>query len=129
MEMPVILEIPEAQNIALELDDSDSPETVRQILQNLPLKVKLNIWGDEIYTDPIPINAEEEKPKELVQLFDVAYWPPGQALCLFYGPTPISSDGQIKPYSPVNIIGKIQNPNKEAISKLWNGIRATLKAA
>ena len=38
---------------------------------------------------------------------DVAYWPEGNALCLFYGPTPISIDGQILAYSPVNIVGKI----------------------
>ena len=38
---------------------------------------------------------------------DVAYWPQGNALCLFYGPTPISNGNEIKPYSPVNVIGRI----------------------
>ncbi|MGB9124610.1 MAG: cyclophilin-like family protein [Nitrosotalea sp.] len=33
--------------------------------------------------------------------------PPGQAICLFFGPTPIGNKGEIKPYSPVNVIGKI----------------------
>ena len=38
---------------------------------------------------------------------DVAYWPEGRALCLFYGPTPISKNEKILAYSPVNIVGKI----------------------
>lgn len=128
MKSSIILDIPEAQNITLELDDAKSPETVRAILANLPIKTKLNIWGEEIYTDPIPAKVDEEKAVSVVSLLDVAYWPPGQALCLFYGPTPMSSD-QIKPYSPVNIIGKIQNPDKQILEKLWNGIRATVRAA
>jgi hypothetical protein len=47
---------------------------------------------------------------------DVAYWPEGTALCLFYGPTPISKNGKILAYSPVNIIGKIlDSSNKQVI--------------
>ena len=41
---------------------------------------------------------------------DVAYWPEGRAICLFLGPTPISKDGKILAYSPVNIVGKIIDP-------------------
>ena len=38
----------------------------------------------------------------------MAYWPEGNALCMFYGPTPISkSPNEILPYSPVNVVGKI----------------------
>ena len=129
MKFSVILEIPEAQNIALELDDSKSPETVKMILANLPIRTKIHIWGEELYSDPIPAKAEEENAVSVVSISDVAYWPPGHALCLFYGPTPMSSGEEIRPYSPVNVIGKIQNPDKEIISKLWDGIRATLKAA
>ena len=40
----------------------------------------------------------------------MAYWPEGKALCLFFGPTPISKDGKILAYSPVNIVGKILDP-------------------
>ena len=55
-----------------------------------------------------PIVAEEESAQSIVNLLDVAYWPEGNALCLFYGPTPISkSPNEILPYSPVNIVGKI----------------------
>ena len=92
----------------IELDDSQSPKTVKAILDNLPIKVKINRWGDELYTDMTPIVAEEENAQSVVKPLDVAYWPEGNALCLFYGSTPISkSPDEILPYSPVNIVGKI----------------------
>jgi hypothetical protein len=92
----------------IELDDSQSPKTVKAILDNLPIKVKINRWGDELYTDKTSIVAEEENAQSVVKPLDVAYWPEGNALCLFYGTTPISkSPDEILPYSPVNIVGKI----------------------
>jgi len=95
------------EKIAIELDYSLSPKTVKAIIDILPITITLNRWGDELYSDEIPAEASEENGKSIVGLFDVAYWPEGSALCLFYGPTPISDNGQIKPYSVVNIIGKI----------------------
>ena len=94
--------------VFIELDDSQSPKTVKAILDNLPIEVKINKWGDELYTERTPIVVEEENAQSIVNLLDVAYWPEGNALCLFYGPTPISkSPNEILPYSPVNIVGKI----------------------
>jgi uncharacterized protein len=92
----------------IELDDSQSPKTVKAILDNLPIEVKINRWGDELYTDKTPIVAEEENAQSVVEPLDVAYWPEGNTVCLFYGSTPISkSPDKILPYSPVNIVGKI----------------------
>src|SRR5919198_6611963 len=96
------------EKIAIELDDSQSPKTVRAIIDSLPIEVTINKWGDELYTDETPVKVEEENAKSLVSLLDVAYWPEGSALCFFYGPTPISKKNKIMPYSPVNIIGKIK---------------------
>ena len=92
----------------IELDDSRSPKTVKAILDKLPIEVKINRWGDELYTDKTPIFAEEENAQSVVRPLDVAYWPEGNALCLFYGSTPITkSPDKILPYSPVNIVGRI----------------------
>ena len=92
----------------IELDDSQSPKTVKEILDNLPIEVKINRWGDELYTDKTPIVAEEENAQSVVRPLDVAYWPEGNALCLFYGSTPITkSPDKILPYSPVNIVGRL----------------------
>jgi hypothetical protein len=92
----------------IELDDSQSPKTVKAILDNLPIEVKINRWGDELYTDKTSIVTEEENAQSVVRPLDVAYWPEGNALCLFYGSTPITkSPDKILPYSPVNIVGRI----------------------
>ena len=101
------------REISIELDDSRSPKTVQAILENLPIQVGITRWGDELYTEKTQIIAEEEEAKREVSFLDVAYWPEGNALCLFYGPTPISKEGQILAYSPVNIVGKIIVHHKE----------------
>jgi len=46
-------------------------------------------------------------------LGDIGYWPPGNAICLFFGLTPISVEGEIKPASPVNIVGKMVGDMEE----------------
>jgi hypothetical protein len=105
------------KNVRIELDDSLSPKTFKAILDNLPVEVSINKWGEELYTDQTTIAVEQEdNAKTEVNELDVAYWPEGNALCLFYGPTPISKNGKIIAYSPVNIIGKIvDSSNKEDI--------------
>ena len=39
---------------------------------------------------------------------DLAFWPPGSALCLFFGPTPASRGDEIRPSSPVTVVGRIE---------------------
>ena len=95
------------REISIELDDSRSPKTFQAIIENLPVEINITKWGDELYTERTQISANEENAKREVDYLDVAYWPEGNALCLFYGPTPISKDGQILAYSPVNIVGRI----------------------
>lgn len=111
-------------SINIELDDTNSPNTVKEFVKKLPFTVDLNVWGDEIYSSKSPISQPEENAKSPVELNDVAYWPTGKAICLFYGPTPIGKPGEITPASPVNIIGKIISPNKDVLQKA-EGERAT----
>ncbi len=124
-----MIEIPKQENITLELDDKLAPQTVKSLLESLPFSVGVNLWGEEIYTDETPIKMDLENPEPLVQLNDVAYWPTGKAICLFYGPTPIGKKDEIKPYSPVNIIGKITNPKKNILSKIRDGVTVTFRLA
>lgn len=113
-------------DISLELDDQFSPKTVKEFVKKLPFTVKLHTWGDEIYSSESPISMIEENAKSPVALNDVAYWPSGKAICLFYGPTPIGKKGEITPASPVNVIGKIINPDKSVL-KIANGIDGTFQ--
>lgn len=117
MKHTIIAKIPNSDNITLELDDSLAPKTIQLLLKHLPFGLDANVWGKEIYTSPAPFSAPLENAKNVVDLFDVAFWPPGKAICLFYGPTPIGTNGEIRPYSPVSVIGRIIHPNTKVISK------------
>jgi len=118
------------REISIQLDDSCSPKTVQAILENLPIQVGITRWGDELYTEKTQIIAEEEDAKREVNFLDVAYWPEGNALCLFYGPTPISKDEQILAYSPVNIVGRIiphDNEKDDLLEKIQENTRVIFK--
>ena len=96
----------EFENITIKADLNNS-ETANNIKKILPISNSVNIWGDEIYF-PVDINDEEISAKETVELGDIGYWPPGNAFCLFFGLTPLSQGEEIRPASPINIIGKIR---------------------
>ena len=96
----------EFNNLSFEglLNDSN---TSNLIWDSLPINSSVSTWGDEIYFS-IPVNEEEEEDaKEVVELGDLGFWPPGNAFCIFFGLTPASSQGEIRPASPVNIIGSV----------------------
>ena len=125
----VVLDLPNIKKIILELDDKIAPKTVRSFLDSLPLRVGMNVWGEELYTDETPIKVGPENSKSLVDLLDVAYWPPGKAICLFFGPTPIGKSGEIKPYSEVNVMGKIVSTDKNFLRDITNGLQVTFELA
>jgi 2'-5' RNA ligase len=72
--------------------------TAALLAKALPFDSKTLRWGDEVYFET-PVAADEEDPQAEVPSGTVAYWPPGHALCLFFGQTP---------YSPVNVVGRIE---------------------
>jgi len=83
---------------------NDSP-TAGQIWDALPIKSTVNRWGDEIYFE-IPVRAgQEPDARAEVAVGELGYWPMGHAFCIFFGPTPVSTDERPRAYSPVNIVG------------------------
>ncbi len=95
-----------------EIDESMNPETSEAVIKELPLEKEAQKWGDELFFK-IPVDVQEESPKRYVSKGDIGYWPQGNALCIFYGKTPGSpSEERIKPASPVNVIGRIEDPEK-----------------
>ena len=80
--------------------------TADLIWDALPLESSVSTWGDEVYFTTL-VQASEENAQDVVSIGDVAYWPPGQAICLFFGPTPNSSGDEIRPASPVNVVGSV----------------------
>lgn len=85
---------------------ADSP-TADAIWNALPLTALVNLWGDEIYfTIPVALGPDLHA-REIVERGDLGYWPDGPAFCIFFGPTPISGAGVIRPASAVNVFGRI----------------------
>ena len=86
----------------------------------LPLEASANTWGDEIYFR-IDVQADEEDgASDVVDMGAVAYWPPGQALCLFFGRTPVSRGDEIRAASAVNVIGAIDG-DATALKRVRSG--------
>ena len=94
-----------AGDVSAEATLNDS-KTAQAIAENLPIEASAQTWGDEIYFS-IGVDIEEENPQATVEMGDLGYWPPGTAFCIFFGPTPMSSGDEIRPASPVNVLGKI----------------------
>ena len=91
---------------------NDSP-TAQLIADALPITGRVQTWGDEIYF-PIPVSASnDETAADVVEKGAIAYWPPGTALCLFWGPTPASRGDEIRPASEVNVCGMIDGDPTE----------------
>ena len=106
---------------------NDSP-TADLLLDALPISGRANTWGDEIYFS-IPVSAEnDDYAEETVEMGAVGYWPPGSALCLFFGPTPMSGPGEIRPASAVNILGTIEG-DPEVLKKVRSGSDITVELA
>jgi len=84
----------------------ENPKTAQAVLNSLPIKGKVNTWGDEIYFST-PLDLNEEQSRAEVEVGSVAYWPPGRAICIFFGKTPASKDDKPRAASPVNVFAKI----------------------
>ena len=109
------------------LNDSSTAEA---LWNALPLEASANTWGDEIYFRIAVQVDEEDGASDVVNMGALAYWPPGQALCLFFGPTPASRGDEIRAASAVNVIGSIEGDTtvlkhvesgaRVVVSRVWN---------
>jgi len=102
----------------VELNDT---ETARALYESAPFESVAETWGDEVYfSTPVSKGLEEGHAKEVVELGEVGYWPPGRAMCLFFGPTPVSGPGEIRPASAVTIVGRLVT-DPEELRKVKDG--------
>jgi len=112
-----------AVTLDAELNDSKSAAAIAAAL---PLEAKAQTWGDEIYFD-IGLTLAGESPQEVVALGDLGYWPPGQAFCIFFGPTPMSRGDEIRPASAVNVVGRVVG-DARAFKPVRAGSRVRIEA-
>ena len=106
-----------------ELNDT---RTAQAICEALPIKGRVNLWGDEIYFS-IPFSLGLEAGQELVSTGDLGYWPEGNAFCIFFGPTPISQGDEIRPASAVTVFGKVIG-DTTTFKKIAGGTEITIRS-
>jgi len=108
-------------NAEAELNDT---ETAKAVWGALPFKTTASTWGEEIYFE-IPVRHPLELGQEIVQAGDLGYWPVGRAFCIFFGPTPASKGDEIRPASPVTVIGHLRG-NPQAFKHVHDGVRVVV---
>src|SRR5262245_34176627 len=115
-----------AGTVSAEARLNDS-RTARAIWEALPIEAKAQTWGDEIYF-AIAVDAAEDEAKAVVELGDLGYWPPGQAFCIFFGPTPASRGDEIRPASPVNVVGRVTG-DATTFKRVRSGAKVVIERA
>ena len=100
--------------------------TTDAIWDALPISANANTWGDEIYFG-IPVHVEEaDDANDVVDIGSLAYWPPGNAFCIFFGRTPASQGDEIRAASAVNPLGKIEG-DATVFKKVSGGTTVTIE--
>ena len=82
---------------------TDNP-IARALSETFPFSSTAQRWGDEIYFD-VPVEMKNTTPTREVRVGDIAYWPEGPSLCIFFGKTPASKGNEPRPASDVTIVG------------------------
>lgn len=86
----------------------ENPNTRDAIADALPLEGDAARWGDELYfRTEVDVPAEDARAE--VPVGAVAYWPQGNAVCLFWGPTPASRGDEPRAASPVNVVAELDD--------------------
>ena len=95
----------DGRDLAAEWTD-DNPDLRAAIADALPLDGEATRWGEELYFS-IPVSLEPDTTREEVPVGAVTYWPAGDALCLFWGPTPASRGDEPRAAGPVAVVAQI----------------------
>ena len=109
------------EEFEIELND---PTTADALYLALPLEREINVWGGEIYFE-IPVSDKLENGRKIMSVGEVAYWPEGEALCIFFGRTPASNGELPEAYGPVTPLGKVVT-NLEKLEELPDKTTITL---
>jgi hypothetical protein len=93
-------------NHVVEAELNDGP-TAQRVIASLPIEASASRWGEEAFVltnvDPVP----DEPTKTILEVGEIAFWPPGRAFCVFWGPTPASQGDEPAAGGPVVSLGKV----------------------
>jgi uncharacterized protein len=96
----------------------------------LPLRLQMSCWGDEYYgsLDRSLNVGNDPNAREDMEVGELAYWASGNALCLFFGPTPASVDQQPRAASPVSLVGTFSG-DLNALRQLGRTVEVTVRSS
>jgi hypothetical protein len=103
MAQKIVIEV-SGRTLEAELSDSKAGQIISS---SLPLTAQMSRWGDEYYGSVGIDIPEDGTAREIMEVGEMAYWPPGRALCIFFGPTPASMDDRPRAASPVLPVGRV----------------------
>lgn len=112
-----------ARRIRIRIDGNECTAVLNEsrsavvFFEKLPTRFSMTRWGDEYYGDCGIVVETAEDARAEMEVGELAVWPQGNALCIFFGPTPASSGNEPRAVSPVNPIGRIEG-NTRFLKKL-----------
>jgi len=111
--------------VSAELNDSP---TALDLVSQLPIESPASRWGDELYF-PIPVDhpAGPDAQDEMA-VGELAYWPPGNAFCIFFGPTPVSHGDEPRAADACNPLGHILD-DIQPFLHTGSGVPVTIRLA
>ena len=101
--MTIIVECAGRGSVKIELN---ATATAKKIGDALPFEAVADTWGEEVYFST-PLSIPQEKGTRDVEVGDVGWWPPGSAIAIFFGRTPMSTGPKPVPASAVTLIGRV----------------------
>jgi len=113
----------DAYRVTVQIFDN---ETAKKIRASLPLTIRIETWGDELY-GPLDIDAPLSNLTRDVEAGDIAWWPEGKCLCVFFGPTPMSTSSKPVPASDVVIVGKMVSFDRKRLRTVKDGALVRLE--
>lgn len=112
--------------VALTAELNDSP-TARAVAEALPVTAAVRRWGEEVYFDIGLSHELADDARADMAVGEIAYWPTGTALCIFFGATPASGpDGAPRAASDVNPVGRVTG-DAAALSAVADGTEITVE--
>jgi len=110
----------------------ENPDTVKAILEKLPIKGEVQLWGEEIYFYvgfDIAQTGNESK-KEECEIGEIGFWASGPAIAIFFGKTPASQGSKPRAASPCNFFANLLQPiDKAALNAVEDGEEITIDKA
>ncbi len=110
---------------AAELNDGPA---AKEILGKLPLEISMSRWGDEYYGGAGLSTPVQDDARDTMEVGELAVWPPGKAFCIFFGPTPASSDDRPVAASDANPVGRMLD-DSSPLKSMGSSVRVKLEKA